>query len=134
MTAYNSLVNSPFIFLNLVLVFSANTTNSKERQSRATAPLENMSLYSDEMCLLSGPSSTAHGTSSSGVRQRTSTPRSIYPLTKSQEGMWVEFQADRSSTKYNLTLEWDLLRNRSGSVPSIADILNGNKPPRCNQP
>lgn len=81
-----------------------------------------MSLYQDDMCLLSGPP----GSSGAPMpRKKTPIPRSVYPVTKSQEGMWVEFQTDPSSTKYNLTLEWDLLRNRAGQTPTIADILQG---------
>lgn len=31
-----------------------------------------------------------------------------YPLTHSQEGIWVDYLADKTSTQYNLTLEWNL--------------------------
>ncbi|KJZ80421.1 hypothetical protein HIM_00271 [Hirsutella minnesotensis 3608] len=85
-----------------------------------------MSLYSDDMCLLSGPTGQqGNGLSSSpSHRTRTCIPRSVYPLTKSQEGMWIEFQMDPASTKYNLTLEWDLLgRGSEATTPTITDVL-----------
>ncbi|KAH6654887.1 amino acid adenylation domain protein [Truncatella angustata] len=31
-----------------------------------------------------------------------------YPLTHSQEGIWVDYLANRSSTQYNLTLQWNM--------------------------
>ena len=81
-----------------------------------------MSLYQDDMCLLSGPPSSSGASISS---KKTPIPRSVYPVTKSQEGMWVEFQTDPLSTKYNLTLEWDLLRNSTGERPSVTAVLQG---------
>ena len=79
-----------------------------------------MALFSDTMCLLSGP--TSSGTMRASTQQKspnvqTGTPNRVYPLTKNQEGMWVEFQTDPSSTKYNLTLEWDLFQNRRVIAP-----------------
>ncbi|KAH8706253.1 hypothetical protein BGZ61DRAFT_493214 [Ilyonectria robusta] len=82
-----------------------------------------MPLYQGDMCLLSGPSSQYNDPTPTGQRQAV-TSRSIYPLTKSQEGMWVDFQTDPFSTKYNLTLEWDILHNRSGPKPTIDELLH----------
>ncbi|KAK7432505.1 hypothetical protein QQZ08_001070 [Neonectria magnoliae] len=83
-----------------------------------------MPLYQDDMCLLSGPgpSSNKDGPASKR-RAQLATPRSVYPVTKSQEGMWVEFLSDPFSTKYNLTLEWDILENRSRPKPSLDELL-----------
>ncbi|KAK7421371.1 hypothetical protein QQX98_002265 [Neonectria punicea] len=81
-----------------------------------------MPLYQDDMCLLSGPSSNKVGPASTR-RVQSAAPRSVYPVTKSQEGMWVEFQTDPFSTKYNLTLEWDLLDSKSRAKPSLDELL-----------
>nr|POF14112.1 hybrid pks-nrps synthetase tas1 [Quercus suber] len=62
-----------------------------------------MALFQDDMCLLSGP---AAGDAAFSISP--SPPRCVFPLTKSQEGLWVEFQDDPTSTKYNFTLEWNL--------------------------
>lgn len=50
--------------------------------------------------------------------------QAVYPLTKSQEGMWVDYQVKPLGTKYNLTLEWDL-RARDGPLPAVSDIVDG---------
>ncbi|KAM4066491.1 AMP-binding enzyme [Hirsutella rhossiliensis] len=83
-----------------------------------------MSLYQDDMCLLSGPPSNSKEPVPSSAHREMSIPRSVYPLTKSQEGMWIEFQMSPAGTQYNLTLEWDLLsRGSNVAPPSITDIL-----------
>ncbi|KAF4991222.1 hypothetical protein FDECE_14114 [Fusarium decemcellulare] len=79
-----------------------------------------MPLYQDDMCLLSGPP-VAHCLAPSR-RRGPVTPQSVYPMTKSQEAMWIEFQSEPQSTHYNLTLEWDV-KDLEGSEPSIKDIL-----------
>lgn len=86
---------------------------------------DSMALFSDTMCLLSGP--TSSGTVRASTQQnsphaQSESPNRVYPLTKSQEGMWVEFQTDPSSTKYNLTLEWNLFQNRPVLAP-LSNIL-----------
>ncbi|KAI0397031.1 amino acid adenylation domain protein [Xylariaceae sp. FL0594] len=80
-----------------------------------------MALFSDAMCSLSGPRVDSP---SDEAARRQSVPRRVFPLTKSQEGMWVDFQAEPLSTKYNLTIEWDLKRSGEGSTTfSLADVL-----------
>ncbi|KAF4471968.1 amino acid adenylation domain [Fusarium albosuccineum] len=79
-----------------------------------------MPLYQDDMCLLSGP--PVANCSASSTRRGPVTPQSVYPMTKSQEAMWIEFQSEPQSTHYNLTLEWDV-KDLNGSEPSIKDIL-----------
>ncbi|KAK2590901.1 hypothetical protein QQS21_011413 [Conoideocrella luteorostrata] len=45
-----------------------------------------------------------------------------YPLTKSQSGIWLEYQKDTLSTKYNLTLEIDFA-NTLIDTPSVSKIV-----------
>lgn len=81
-------------------------------------------IFTDTMCLISGPTSHNGKVLALPSSLRAGSPQSMYLLTKSQEGMWIEFLADPSSTKYNLTLEWDLQR-RASVVPSIEGVLKG---------
>ncbi|KAG8418963.1 putative Hybrid PKS-NRPS biosynthetic cluster [Metarhizium acridum] len=73
-----------------------------------------MALFSNDMCLLSGVAGKF------GRSRGINCLESVFPLTKSQEGMWIAYLADSSSTKYNLTLEWNL----KDSPPGEADITN----------
>lgn len=87
-----------------------------------------MALYSNDMCLLSGPAldgSSQHRSPDSVDRSRPA--RCVFPLTRSQEGIWVEYQSNPSSTRYNLTLEWNLERSSSSGdgKPAVADIIKG---------
>lgn len=82
-----------------------------------------MALFSDDICLLSGPRIDSAGYEAA---HRQSAPRKVFPLTKSQEDMWVEFQTEPFSTKYNLTIEWDLKRSYNGTTGfSLIDVLEG---------
>lgn len=90
-----------------------------------------MALYSNDMCLLSGPAldgSSQHRSSDSVDRSRPA--RCVFPLTRSQEGIWVEYQSNPSSTRYNLTLEWNLERSSSSGdgKPAVVDIIKGLYP------
>lgn len=86
-----------------------------------------MALFNDAMCLLSGPATDSRSRNESPI-PKSATPRCVYPLTKSQEGMWIEFQVDSLSTKYNLTLEWDLgVESSPDSTPGINDVLRGKR-------
>jgi hypothetical protein len=80
-----------------------------------------MPLFTNDMCLLSGhPDNEIQSV----------TPCHVYPLTKSQEGIWIEHQADPKSSKYHLVLCLDLSKGTDGNVPSIGDINNGS----CRKP
>lgn len=46
-----------------------------------------------------------------------------YPLTHSQEGIWVDYVADIKSTRYNLTLELVLNVNENQIGSSIVDVF-----------
>lgn len=50
-----------------------------------------------------------------------------YPLTRSQEGIWVDYLTERTSTQYNLTLEWNMV-DKIGSQVNIRDIVAGRLP------
>ncbi|KAI0185232.1 amino acid adenylation domain protein [Xylaria flabelliformis] len=71
-----------------------------------------MSLFSDDMCLLSGPRVLASN-------NQKITPKRAFPLTRTQEGIWMETQTQPHSTTYNLTLEWDLGRNPNIDIHNI---------------
>ena len=85
-----------------------------------------MVLFNDVMCLISGPVQhgrpALHGGQSHQIKSATS--QAVYPLTKSQEGMWNDYLANSGGTKYSLTLEWDL-RRRPGPDPPLSEIMNG---------
>lgn len=59
------------------------------------------------MALISGPNRISRH----GQLQSTGDILATYPLTRSQEGIWVDYLADRTSTQYNLTLEWNMVDN-----------------------
>lgn len=75
-----------------------------------------MPLFTTDMCLLSGPTDN---------EIQSVTPCHVYPLTKSQEGIWIEHQADPKSSKYHLVLCLDLSKGTDGKAHSIAEINNG---------
>ena len=79
-------------------------------------------LFSDLMCLLSGPRSDE--AIDVDARSRDVPATCVYPITKSQEGIWIECQSDPATTKYNLTLEWDLQKEDSTEY-SISHIIKG---------
>lgn len=59
------------------------------------------------MALISGPAKV----SGHGQPQSAGDIVATYPLTRSQEGIWVDYLANRTSTQYNLTLEWNMVDN-----------------------
>ncbi|KAB2573376.1 Hybrid PKS-NRPS synthetase TAS1 [Lasiodiplodia theobromae] len=67
-----------------------------------------MALFKQDMSLLSGPTVISGSSNAGSTCQSAIGVRAVYPLTSSQEGIWVEYVIDPLSTKYNLTLEWDL--------------------------
>ncbi|KAF2015411.1 acetyl-CoA synthetase-like protein [Aaosphaeria arxii CBS 175.79] len=84
-----------------------------------------MQLFTDDMCLLSGPSSGVAEKHTAVGPPHTAPPRSVFPLTRSQEGMWLEFATDPTSTKYNLTLEWDVGQKQDGeAVPTTTAVFD----------
>jgi hypothetical protein len=96
-----------------------------------------MALFNDDMCLLSGPSPRGESTgaaagpkSAEPVALSHSLPgRCVFPLTRSQEGIWVEYQSEPTSTKYNLTLEWNLERRPEEEHVTILNIIKGEEFP-----
>lgn len=88
-----------------------------------------MGLYNDVMCLISGPAQAGQpAPHDSQTHMRDAVGQAVYPLTKSQEGMWIDYQVNPLGTKYNLTLEWDL-RARDGPLPAVSDIVDGKHLP-----
>lgn len=84
-----------------------------------------MALFSDDMCLLSGPlpdgDCATVDLEPAGPVPPSRPARCAFPLTKSQEGIWVEYQSDPSSTRYNLTMELNL-----ETECTISDIIKGS--------
>lgn len=80
-----------------------------------------MALFNNDMCLLSGVAGE------NGRPRGINCLESVFPLTKSQEGMWIDYLADSSSTKYNLTLEWNLKDSPHGEAArhNITNVLGG---------
>ncbi|KAI7763057.1 hypothetical protein LZL87_011200 [Fusarium oxysporum] len=72
-----------------------------------------MPFFTNDMCLLSGHRDNDF---------QSVAPCRIYPLTKSQEGIWIEHQADPKSSKYHLVLCLDLSKHGDGNDPSIGEI------------
>ena len=91
------------------------------------SPSPNMSVFKDSMTLLSGPPSTK----ASNVRRAYETDgamvKSLYPLTHSQQGIWIEFTMDSLSTKYNLTLEWVLPAKKEETDGGLKRALEGER-------
>ncbi|KAI0190564.1 amino acid adenylation domain protein [Astrocystis sublimbata] len=79
-----------------------------------------MVLFDDPMCLLSGPLAGSVGDQNSHPQI---TPIKVLPLTKAQDGMWVDFRNEPLSTKYNLTIEWDLEKDPDTDRYEINDVL-----------
>ncbi|XWW97293.1 hypothetical protein V2A60_005275 [Cordyceps javanica] len=81
-----------------------------------------MVLFDAEMCLISGPArSSRPATSGSPTHMKAAISQAVYPLTKSQEAMWNDYQASPLGTKYNLTLEWNL-QTSGRRLPAVSDI------------
>lgn len=72
------------------------------------------------MALISGPNRR----SNKDHHQSAGDAVATYPLTRSQEGIWVDYLAERTSTQYNLTLEWNLMDN-AGNDFKTGDIVAG---------
>ncbi|KYK54404.1 hypothetical protein DCS_06362 [Drechmeria coniospora] len=73
------------------------------------------------MHLLSGPPLQGNPQGLALTREEGS-PETAYPLTKSQESIWLEYQKDASSTKYNVTLEWEISDATKGA-PCVRQVL-----------
>ncbi|KAF4631120.1 hypothetical protein G7Y89_g7005 [Cudoniella acicularis] len=58
-----------------------------------------MSFFGDSMTLISGPQAP---------KSLKLAVKSMFPLTHSQQGIWMEYCMSPQSTQYNLTLEWSL--------------------------
>lgn len=87
-----------------------------------------MAFNNDSMTLLSGSPFSTHSVRKIPVSQPGlfADIDSIYPLTRSQEGIWIEYSMDSSSTQYNLTLEWTFNGDSSKEVTSVESILKGS--------
>lgn len=83
-----------------------------------------MALFKQDMSLLSGPTVISGSSNAGSTCQSAIGVRAVYPLTSSQEGIWVEYVTDPLSTKYNLTLEWDL-SNSERSWDSTSTVFSG---------
>ena len=82
-----------------------------------------MSLFGSSMALLSGQAKSDASRSRWGFEHHVALA-AVYPLTRSQQGIWIEYTTDPMSTKYNLTLEWTLPAN-SEDPGSLEKILHG---------
>lgn len=51
--------------------------------------------------------------------------RALYPLTRSQQGIWLDYQMNPDSTRYNLTLEWTFGKDDLDLSPNLDSILEG---------
>ena len=72
------------------------------------------------MAIISGPSRL----SQKGQHHLANDTIAVYPLTHSQEGIWIDYLADRTSTQYNLTVEWRL--TYADKLPvSVQNIVAG---------
>ncbi|KAF5139466.1 Hybrid PKS-NRPS synthetase TAS1 [Metarhizium anisopliae] len=83
-----------------------------------------MALFNNDMCLLSGVAGE------NGRPRGINCLESVFQLTKSQEGMWIDYLADSSSTKYNLTLEWNLKDSPHGeaarhNITNVLGVIDG---------
>lgn len=83
-----------------------------------------MALFKQGMALLSGPPVISGSSNTGSTYQFSSGVRAMYPLTSSQEGIWIEYVTDPLSTKYNLTLEWDLSSGER-TWSSISPVISG---------
>jgi len=86
-----------------------------------------MSLFSQAMTLLSGPGASEG--SQIAAASTSARIQAIYPLSRSQEGIWTEYTMTPSSTKYNLTMQWDLTPQHHGQTSSsIPTIMSSDYP------
>lgn len=80
------------------------------------------------MTLVSGPSTTIRrgplGTHNSEVAEDAV---AVYPLTHSQEGIWIDYLANSESTQYNLYLDLDFTRSDTDTTKPVtaAVIIEG---------
>lgn len=80
------------------------------------------------MTLVSGPSTTTRrgpvDTRSSEVSQDAT---AVYPLTHSQEGIWIDYLANPESTQYNLYLDLDFTKSETDATKPVtaAVIIEG---------
>ncbi|KAL9117893.1 MAG: hypothetical protein Q9187_005564, partial [Circinaria calcarea] len=81
-----------------------------------------MSVFGSSMALLSGQAKAGGSPSRRGFKHHMALS-AVYPLTRSQQGIWIEYTTDPMSTKYNLTLEWTLPAN-SEDPGSLENILH----------
>lgn len=92
-----------------------------------------MVLFDDVMCLISAPAQIGQpAPHDSQTHMEAAIRQAVYPLTRSQEGLWNDYQASPLGTKYNLTLEWDL-QTRDGPQLAVSDVVEGKHRPRGNR-
>lgn len=77
------------------------------------------------MTLITGRSRVSQSTE--GHPQSAGHTVTNYPLTRSQEGIWVDYLADRASTQYNISLEWNVVDNVGNQVKT-GEIVAGKLP------
>jgi hypothetical protein len=80
-------------------------------------------LTKASMILISGPSRLLRD----DHHQLAGDAVTTYPLTHSQEGIWIDYLADRTSTQYNLTLGWNIA-SRIESQIGLPEIISGRIP------
>lgn len=76
------------------------------------------------MHFLSGPSSIPSKT----LFELATLPHdatAIFPLTRTQEGIWIEYMMRPSSTHYNLTLRFSLPTQLDGYNVGLPDVVSG---------
>ena len=84
-----------------------------------------MTIARNNMTLLSGPRTSQGQGKENGPEGVTEAVSAIYPLTRSQEGIWTEYLMDPQSTQYNLTLQWHLFDDRESFAVSLNVLLSG---------
>ena len=76
------------------------------------------------MKFFSGPEQP-HKLASSGSHASPKLLRALYPLTRRQAGIWLEYQMNPESTRYNLTLEWTLEKDDKEYDATLGSVLKG---------
>lgn len=94
-----------------------------------------MSSFGQGMALLSGPPPGFMKEGQTLTSAGSVVVHAVYPLTRSQEGIWIEYLMEPSSTTYNLTLQWDMSSGGDDHSPtSITTILSAKLPKNNSMP
>ena len=84
-----------------------------------------MTITRNNMALLSGPRTSQGQGQGNGPDELTDAVSAIYPLTRSQEGIWTEYLMDPQGTQYNLTLAWQISDDKKSYAVSLQALLSG---------